>query len=128
LAGRVGGDGEQGRKVGTPRCCCVGPVLLQPLGAGFGFDGGGAGRMEENIWEISISCPALQPLILLSLEQGRRTEEPLNGSQQAAWGGFAAVGSRHMLGAGRTGLCHGRFILSGPLIPSLELCSMMGQV
>ena len=39
--------------------------------------------MEENIWEISISCPALRLPILLSPEQGRRTEEPLNGSQQA---------------------------------------------
>lgn len=59
--------------------------------------------MEENIWEISISCPALRLPILLSPEQGRRTEEPLNGSQQADWGGFAAAGSRHMLGAGRLG-------------------------
>lgn len=59
--------------------------------------------MEENIWEISISCPALCLPILLSPEQGRRTEEPLNGSQQAARGGFAAVGSRQTLGAGRLG-------------------------
>lgn len=59
--------------------------------------------MEENIWEISISCPALRLPILLSPEQGRRTEEPLNGSQQDERGGFAAVGSRHTLGAGRLG-------------------------
>lgn len=79
--------------------------------------------VEENIWEISISCPALRLPILLSPEQGRRTEEPLNCSQHADWGGFAAVGSGHMLGAGRLGqlLC-GRFLLSRPLIPSSELC------
>lgn len=39
--------------------------------------------MEENIWEISISCPALRLPILFSPEQGMRTEEPLNGSKQA---------------------------------------------
>lgn len=87
----------------TPYYCYLGPVLVQPLGAGFGVDGGGAERTEGNIWEISISCPARRLLILLSPEQRRRTEEPLNGSQQAAWGGFAAVGSRRMLGAGRLG-------------------------
>lgn len=81
--------------------------------------------MEENIWEISISCPALRLPILFSPEQEMRTEEPLNGSQQADWGGFAAVGSGHTLGAGRLGqlLC-GRFLPSRPLIPSLELRSM----
>lgn len=85
--------------------------------------------MEANIWEISISCPALRLLILLSPEQGRRTEEPLNGSQQADRGGFAALGSGHTLGAGRPGqLFCGRFLLSGPLIPSSELCSMMWRV
>lgn len=120
---------EVGRRVGTPWCCFSGPVLLLPLGPEFEFDGGGAGRMEENIWEISISCPALRLLSLLSPEQGRRTEEPLNGSQQADWGGFAALGSRHTLGAGRLGqLFCGRFLLSGPLIPSSELCSMMWRV
>lgn len=118
-----------GREKSGHTLVCPGPVLFLPLGAGFGLDGGEAGRTEENIWEISISCPALRLPILLSPEQGRRTEEPLNGSQQADQGGLAAVGSRHMLGAGRLGqlLC-GRFLLSGPLIPSLELCSVMGRV
>lgn len=85
--------------------------------------------MEGNIWEISISCPAPRLLILLSPEQRKRTEEPLNSSQQAARGGFAAVGSRHMLGAGSLGqlLC-GRFLPSGPLICFSVLCSMMGRV
>lgn len=85
--------------------------------------------MEGNIWEISISCPALRLPILFNPEQGMRTEDPLNGSKQADWGGFAVVGSGHMLGAGRMGqlLC-GRFLLSGPLISSLELCSMMRRV
>lgn len=97
----VGGD--RGREKNGHTLVCPGPVLLLPLGAGFGFDGGEAGRTKENIWEISISCPALRLPILLSPEQGRRTEEPLNGSQQADQGGLAAVGSRHMLGAGRLG-------------------------
>ena len=125
---RVRKGERAGRRVDTP-WLCAGPVLLPPLGAGFGLDGGRVGRTEENIWEISISCPALRLPILLSPEQGRRTEEPLNGSQQADRGGFAAAGSRHMLGAGRLGqlLC-GRFLVSGPLIPPLELCSMMGRV
>lgn len=84
--GLAAGEGQEGvgagRRMDTP-WWGPGPVLLLPLGAGFGFDGGGAGRTEENIWEISISCPALRLPILLSPEQGRRTEEPLNGSQLA---------------------------------------------
>lgn len=79
---------KQGRIMTIPYYCCLGPVLFQPVGAGFWVDGGGAGRMEGNIWEISISCPALRLLVLLSPEQRRRTEEPLNGSQQAAWEGL----------------------------------------
>lgn len=114
LALRVGGDGQQGgRRVALLAQFCF-HHLVQDLGSVV---------VEENIWEISISCPALQLPILLSPEQGRRTEEPLNCSQHADWGGFAAVGSGHMLGAGRLGqlLC-GRFLLSRPLIPSSELC------
>lgn len=75
---------RQGTTINVPYYCCLGPVVFQPVGAGFGVDGGGAGSLEGNIWEISISCPALRLLVLLSPEQ-RRTEKPLNGSQQAAW-------------------------------------------
>lgn len=84
--------------------------------------------MEGNIWEISISCPALRLLVLLSPEQRRRTEEPLNGSQQAAWEGLLQWAAGTSLGAGRLGqlLC-GRFLLSGPLICFLVLCSVVRQ-
>lgn len=92
----------------------AGPVLL-PLGAGFGLDGGRVGRTEENIWEISISCPALRLPILLSPEQGGRQGRMR--PQQADRGGFAATGSRHMWGAETWGSSSVEFLVSQAMIP-----------
>lgn len=117
-----------GRRVDTP-WCCAGPVLLlslevQDLGLTV-VEQGGRRRTSGRLAFPAQLCGCL----LLSPEQGRRTEEPLKGSQQADWGGFAVVGSGHRLGAGklRQLLC-GRFLVSGPLIPPLELCSVMRSI